>query len=148
MDNKTKLYVFAKKEVALIFVLMILIAITSFVLGVKFGKTYAFKAQGLTEVKDSKAVDLLSQDEEEVKDLITPAVEAPAAHDAHATPAHDAAHADPHAKASTENADHGAEKKSTASSDSTYEKLQAEYGKLKSMKCQILLKMKKLIVPK
>jgi len=42
MDDKTNLYVFEKKEVFLIFIFMILIAITSFVLGVKIGKTFTY----------------------------------------------------------------------------------------------------------
>jgi hypothetical protein len=49
MDSKTKLYVFAKKEVGLIFIFMILIAITSFVLGVKIGKNYSLEMAGVTK---------------------------------------------------------------------------------------------------
>ncbi len=69
MDEKTKLYVFAKKEVALIFVFMILIAITSFVFGVKIGKTYSYQVSGLSP-EDKQKVDLLSEKEEEVNKIL------------------------------------------------------------------------------
>jgi cell division protein FtsN len=62
MDSKTKLYVFAKKEVGLIFIFMILIAITSFVLGVKIGKNYSLEMAGVTKV-----VELLSKKEEDLE---------------------------------------------------------------------------------
>ena len=64
MDSKTKLYVFAKKEVALIFIFMILIAVTSFVLGVKIGKNYSMEMNGITKEDQKKVVDLLSSKEE------------------------------------------------------------------------------------
>lgn len=67
MDSKTKLYVFAKKEVALIFVFMILIAITSFVLGVKIGKNYSLEMAGITPEDQKKVVELLSQKEESLE---------------------------------------------------------------------------------
>lgn len=69
MDSKTKLYVFAKKEVALIFVFMILIAITSFVLGVKIGKNYSLEMAGITSEDQKKVVELLSQKEESLEDV-------------------------------------------------------------------------------
>jgi cell division protein FtsN len=69
MDSKTKLYVFAKKEVALIFIFMILIAITSFVLGVKIGKNYSLEMAGITHDDQKKVVELLSKDEEELEAL-------------------------------------------------------------------------------
>lgn len=65
MDEKTKLYVFAKKEVALIFIFMILIAITSFVFGVKVGKNYSYQLSGLAP-EDKQKIDLMSEKEEEV----------------------------------------------------------------------------------
>ena len=64
MDSKTKLYVFAKKEVALIFIFMILIAVTSFVLGVKIGKNYSMEMAGITPADQKKVVELLSNKEE------------------------------------------------------------------------------------
>ncbi len=66
MDSKTKLYVFAKKEVALIFIFMILIAVTSFVLGVKIGKNYFMEVAGITKEDQAKVVELLSSKEEEL----------------------------------------------------------------------------------
>lgn len=69
MDSKTKLYVFAKKEVALIFVFMILIAITSFILGVKIGKNYSLEVAGVTPEDQKKVVELLSKNEEALQDI-------------------------------------------------------------------------------
>ena len=69
MDSKTKLYVFAKKEVALIFIFMILIAITSFVFGVKVGKNYSYDLSGVTEEDRKKVVELLSKNEEDLADI-------------------------------------------------------------------------------
>ena len=69
MDEKTKLYVFAKKEVALIFVFMILIAITSFVFGFKVGKSYSYQSAGFTK-EDRQKIDLLSDQEEQVKKIV------------------------------------------------------------------------------
>lgn len=68
MDEKTKLYVFAKKEVALIFIFMILIASTAFVFGFKLGKGYSFTDQGFTPV-DRQNVDILSKEEENVQKI-------------------------------------------------------------------------------
>lgn len=63
MDEKTKLYVFAKKEVALIFMFMILIGATSFVFGFRLGRNYNFVQSGYTQ-QDRATVDLLSKEEE------------------------------------------------------------------------------------
>ena len=65
MDEKSNLYVFEKKEVFLLFLFMILIALTSFVLGVKMGKNYSYQSAGLT-IEDQQNVDLLSNQEEYV----------------------------------------------------------------------------------
>ncbi len=65
MDEKSNLYVFERKEVFLIFVFMILIGITSFILGVKVGKQYSFANVGFEEA-DRNTVDLLSKQEEEI----------------------------------------------------------------------------------
>jgi cell division protein FtsN len=67
MDSKTKLYVFAKKEVALIFIFMILIAITSFVFGVKVGKGYSLDLAGIKPEDQKKVVELLSTKEEDLE---------------------------------------------------------------------------------
>ncbi len=69
MDSKTKLYVFAKKEVALIFIFMILIAITSFIMGIKIGKKYSYEVAGITQADQKKVVDLLSTNEEELEKI-------------------------------------------------------------------------------
>lgn len=69
MDSKTKLYVFAKKEVALIFIFMILIAITSFVLGVKVGRNYSMELAGVNSSDQKKVVELLSKNEEALEDI-------------------------------------------------------------------------------
>ncbi|MBC7714887.1 MAG: SPOR domain-containing protein [Rhizobacter sp.] len=69
MDSKTKLYVFAKKEVALIFIFMILIAVTSFVLGVKIGKNYSMEMAGITKEDQKKVIELLSKKEEELSNI-------------------------------------------------------------------------------
>lgn len=69
MDSKTKLYVFAKKEVGLIFIFMILIAITSFVLGVKIGKNYSLEMAGVTKGDEKKVVELLSKKEEDLESI-------------------------------------------------------------------------------
>ncbi len=69
MDSKTKLFVFARKEVALIFIFMILIAVTSFVFGVKVGRKYSYDLTGITEEDKKKVVELLSQNEEELAEI-------------------------------------------------------------------------------
>jgi septal ring-binding cell division protein DamX len=69
MDEKTKLYVFEKKEVALIFIFMILIAITSFMFGVRVGKNYSYQASGFS-TEDRQNVDLLSGQEEMVNKVV------------------------------------------------------------------------------
>jgi cell division protein FtsN len=66
MSEKTKVYIFEKIEIALIFMFMILIAITSFVLGVKVGKNYSYQQAGIT-VEDQARVELLSKKEEMVE---------------------------------------------------------------------------------
>jgi septal ring-binding cell division protein DamX len=69
MDENTKLYVFSKREVALIFLFMFLIALTSFVFGVKIGKNYSYEQSGLTPVERSQ-VELLSGQEEKVNEVV------------------------------------------------------------------------------
>lgn len=68
MDDKTKLYVLAKKEVFLIFVFMILISLTSFLLGVKIGVNNSYERSGYTQ-EDKRNVEIMSPDEEKVNDL-------------------------------------------------------------------------------
>lgn len=69
MDEKTKLYVFSKREVALIFLFMFLIALTSFVFGVKVGKSYSYGQAGL-DPQDRQRVELLSGQEEAVNQVV------------------------------------------------------------------------------
>jgi cell division protein FtsN len=69
MDENTKLYVFSKREVALIFLFMFLIAITSFVFGVKIGKNYSYEQAGFTP-EDRAKVELLSGQEEQVNEVV------------------------------------------------------------------------------
>lgn len=63
MSENTKLYVFEKKEVLLLFIFMILIALTSFLLGVKMGKSYSLENAGITAA-DKKTIELKSTEEE------------------------------------------------------------------------------------
>lgn len=69
MDENTKLYVFSRKEVILIFLFILLVALTSFVLGVRVGKNFAFEASGLSQL-DRERVDLLSGEEEKVNEVV------------------------------------------------------------------------------
>lgn len=66
MDDKTKLYVFTRKELALVAVFIILISIISFIFGVKLGKGFSFEMSGLQN-EDREKVELLSGQEEIVK---------------------------------------------------------------------------------
>lgn len=76
MDDKTNLYVFEKKEVALIFIFMILIAVTSFVLGVKVGKSFTYNEvdQALEKVDQ---VEILSSEEEKANKVMDEASSSP-----------------------------------------------------------------------
>lgn len=67
MNDKSNLYVFERKEVFLIFIFMILIGVTSFILGVKVGKQYSFTQAGFVEA-DSERVEMLSKEEEQVRE--------------------------------------------------------------------------------
>ncbi len=71
MDDKTNLYVFEKKEVLLIFIFMLLIAVTAFVLGVKVGKTFTYS--DITQVeKDFDQLQFQSDKEEEMQEQVVP----------------------------------------------------------------------------
>lgn len=69
MEKQQRLYVFNRNEVALLFIFLILIAITSFVLGVKIGKSYSYSQAGLTP-QDQVTVDLKSGQEEMVNTVV------------------------------------------------------------------------------
>ena len=59
MEENNKLFVFEKKEVILIFLFIILIAVISFTLGVRTGKQLSLKHDGYTE-SDVKNINLKS----------------------------------------------------------------------------------------
>ena len=63
METDKRLYVFDKKEIILIFTLILLISTTCFVFGVKVGKGYSFNIAGI-QSEDVERVELLSQKEE------------------------------------------------------------------------------------
>ena len=63
MSDKSNLYIFDRKEVFLIFIFMVLIGITSFILGVKVGKQYSYERSGFIPA-DRERVKLASEQEE------------------------------------------------------------------------------------
>lgn len=68
-ENNSKLFVFDKKEVILIFFFMLLIAVTSFTLGVRVGKDLLLKSEGYTE-EDVQTINMKTSKEEEIEDLV------------------------------------------------------------------------------
>ena len=69
MDEKTKLYVFAKKEVFLILVFVIVVSITSFIFGFKLGKNYSYTQAKYTQ-EDREKIEFLSGQEEMVEKVV------------------------------------------------------------------------------
>ena len=69
MDDKTKLYVFAKTEVALIFLFVLIIICIAFLFGFKVGRSYSFESMGI-KPQDQKALEFLSEKEEEVEEAV------------------------------------------------------------------------------
>lgn len=69
MEDNNKLFVFDKKEVVLIFVFIVVIAVTAFTLGVRIGKQLSLKEDGYTK-QDIESIDLKSVDEEYVDDVV------------------------------------------------------------------------------
>ena len=69
MEDNSKLFVFDKKEVVLIFVFMVVIAVTAFTLGVRIGKQLSLKEDGYTK-SDVESIDLKSVDEEYVDQVV------------------------------------------------------------------------------
>lgn len=69
MEDNSKLFVFDKKEVVLIFVFIVVIAVTAFTLGVRIGKQLSLKEDGYTE-KDVESINLKSVDEEYVDEVV------------------------------------------------------------------------------
>lgn len=67
MEQQPKIYVFDKKEIALIFSFMIVIAVTAFTLGVRVGKKMMFTSA--TTMEEEKGIELKSQVEEQVQNI-------------------------------------------------------------------------------
>ncbi|MDD0853700.1 SPOR domain-containing protein [Halobacteriovorax sp. GB3] len=76
MEDKTKVYVFAKKEVFTIFFIMIVTSFVSFLLGVKVGGEFAMNDSGINSQmmqemkKVEKPIEFKSQDEELVEKMV------------------------------------------------------------------------------
>jgi len=74
MEDNSKLFVFEKKEVALIFIFVLVIGVTSFTLGVRVGKGLSLKNDGYgsqdTKSIDLKSIDLKSVDEEATEQIM------------------------------------------------------------------------------
>ena len=73
MDSNTKLYVFAKFEIALIFMFMFFIAISSFIFGMQVGEGRMCQDAGTEAMKSvvAEKVQLLSKEEEMVETIIS-----------------------------------------------------------------------------
>lgn len=65
MDDKTNLYVFAKKEILLIFIFMIMATFLAFVAGVKVGKSFLYEVNDI-KPQDRQQIEMLSPREEEI----------------------------------------------------------------------------------
>lgn len=79
MNDKSNFYVFEKKEIVLVVFFVILVAITSFIFGLKIGSNYGFEKAGNSEAEEKAIVapvskqdriDLTSPEEEKVKELV------------------------------------------------------------------------------
>lgn len=70
MEEKSKLFVFEKKEVILIFIFIVMIAAIAFTLGVKTGKQLSLKEDEYTR-EDIQNIDLKSVAEEDVDNIVT-----------------------------------------------------------------------------
>lgn len=64
MEDKSKLFVFDKKEIALIFLFMIIISVISFTFGFRMGKKISYETAGVTQT-DQQLVEMKSVQEEE-----------------------------------------------------------------------------------
>jgi cell division protein FtsN len=69
MEDNSKLFVFEKKEVALIFLFIVIISITAFTLGVRVGKKLVQERAGITPA-DIKTIELKSPKEEYVDEVM------------------------------------------------------------------------------
>jgi len=76
MNEKSKFYVFERKEIILLVVLVILTSITSFMFGAHIASEYSFNKSGnnssdLQQITtETKKVDFASQEEEKVEELV------------------------------------------------------------------------------
>jgi cell division septation protein DedD len=76
MNEKSNFYVFERKEIFLVILFVILIAITSFLFGLKIGSGYSFQNTGNTSsdlqqiTTETKKVDFISTEEEKVQKLV------------------------------------------------------------------------------
>lgn len=69
-EDNSKLFVFDKKEVLLIFIFVAVIIVTSFTLGVRVGKGLSLKADGYSKDDIQKTVDLKSIEEEQADSIV------------------------------------------------------------------------------
>lgn len=69
-EDNSKLFVFDKKEVVLIFIFVLVITVTSFTLGVRVGKGLSLKSDGFTKEDIAKTIDLKSVEEEQADIII------------------------------------------------------------------------------
>lgn len=69
MNDKTKLYLFSKKEIALLFTFIVLAAVVSFIMGIKIGKNFSFESAGFTS-SEQKQISLKSTLEESTAELL------------------------------------------------------------------------------
>lgn len=49
VKDQAQLYIFTKREIGFIFIIVILIQVTSFIFGIKIGKNYSYKSSGYIE---------------------------------------------------------------------------------------------------
>jgi hypothetical protein len=70
IEDKSKLFVFDKKEVVLIFIFVMVITVTAFTLGVRIGKGLSLKSAGYTNEDISKSVELKSVEEESAEKML------------------------------------------------------------------------------
>ena len=74
-EDNSKLFVFDKKEVILIFVFVLVIIVTSFTLGVRVGKGLSLKTDGFTKEDIAKTIDLKSVEEEQADTILNDKVD-------------------------------------------------------------------------
>lgn len=69
MEDKSKIIIFERKELVLIFLFVLSVSLTTFTLGVKLGKSYSFKRDGISS-EEQKVVQLKSVEEEAVEKMV------------------------------------------------------------------------------